>query len=358
MPLSGVAFTDTLPAGLVVSTPSGLSGSCGGGTVTATAGSRSVTLTGATLAGDATCTITINVTGTSEGVEQESTMVSSTNGGTGAPASANLFVGLPPSITASFAPTSITLGATTTLSFTVKNPNATTTLSGIALFDALPAGLVVASPTGAQGTCGGGMLTAVPGSGMFSFAGGQLAPGTSCTVSLIIDATQAGISQNTAGPVSSTQSGVAGSASATLTVTPPSNPTPTVPLPSSPTPTVVPPNEHFTVSHIKTHRDGTITLQVTIPGPGTIDVLETAWDGNLAHATVLGQPAKNRFVYAREHISSTIAGVIRIRVRPNAGGRRLVHHHTYRVVLRLWVTYMPIGGAYRTLGFYGLHLPM
>jgi hypothetical protein len=30
--------------------------------------------------------------------------------------------------------------------------------------------------------------------------------------------------------------------------------------------------------------------------------------------------------------------VIRILVRPNALGRRLVHHHSYRVVLRLWVT--------------------
>jgi hypothetical protein len=121
--------------------------------------------------------------------------------------------------------------------------------------------------------------------------------------------------------------------------------------------TVVLPSRQFTVSRIKARRDGTITLDVTVPGPGTIDVLETAWDDNLAHATVLLQPAKNRFVYARKHENAATAGTFHLRVKPNARGTRLVHHHTYRVLLRLWVTYTPKGGAYRSLGFYGLHLP-
>ena len=44
-------------------------------------------------------------------------------------------------------------------------------------------------------------------------------------------------------------------------------------------------------------------------------------------------------------------------VTPNARGKRLVLHHTYHAVLRLWVTYTPTGGNQRSVGFYGLHLP-
>src|SRR5579884_2861766 len=74
--LNGLAFTDTLPAGLVVSTPSGLNNTCGG-TATAAAGSSSVSLTGGTLAAGASCTVTVNVQGTTAGVKNNSVTVSS-----------------------------------------------------------------------------------------------------------------------------------------------------------------------------------------------------------------------------------------------------------------------------------------
>src|SRR4029079_3151866 len=64
MALTGVGFVDVLPSGLVVSTPNGLAGGCGGGIVTATAGSATVTLSGATLGANVTCVITLNVTAT------------------------------------------------------------------------------------------------------------------------------------------------------------------------------------------------------------------------------------------------------------------------------------------------------
>ncbi len=120
--------------------------------------------------------------------------------------------------------------------------------------------------------------------------------------------------------------------------------------------TVASPENTFRVSDVKIHRDGTVTLDLTLPGPGTIDVLETAWNNNLARVAVL-QPAKNRFVYARKHADATGAGTLTVRITPNARGKRLVLHHTYHVVLRLWVTYTPTGGNQRSVGFYGLHLP-
>ncbi len=119
----------------------------------------------------------------------------------------------------------------------------------------------------------------------------------------------------------------------------------------------VSPNSHFTVSDLRTHRNGIITFRVEVPGPGRIDVLETAWNDNIARAAVVLQPASRRFVFARTHRTAHQVGMLRVRVSPNARGRRLVHHHTYRVTLRLWVTYTPTGGEQRKQGFHGLHLP-
>jgi hypothetical protein len=86
--------------------------------------------------------------------------------------------------------------------------------------------------------------------------------------------------------------------------------------------TVLLPDNRFTVPQVKTCRDGTVKLAVKVPGPGTIDVLETAWNDNLARVAVLLQPAKDRFVYAREHTNAPGAGTVRLRVIPTARGRR------------------------------------
>ena len=92
--LTGVGFADTFPSGLVVSNPNGLSGSCGGGTITATAGTGSVSLTGGSLTASSSCTFSVNVTGNGAGTLNNVTgNVTSTEGGTGGTASATLVVG-------------------------------------------------------------------------------------------------------------------------------------------------------------------------------------------------------------------------------------------------------------------------
>ena len=96
--LSGVGFTDTLPVGQVVSTPSGLVGSCGGGTITAATGSNSIALLGARLAASASCSFEINVTGTASGTQNNVTSaVTSNEAGNGKTASATLIVAATPS---------------------------------------------------------------------------------------------------------------------------------------------------------------------------------------------------------------------------------------------------------------------
>ena len=108
-------------------------------------------------------------------------------------------------------------------------------------------------------------------------------------------------------------------------------------------------DNRFTISHIKVRTDGSLSLVVTVPGPGRLDMMETAWNDNLARLALL-QPAPHRFVFARAHTQATSAGKLRVVVRPNTRGRLLVHHHAYRVTLRLWVTYTPIGGAHGPMG--------
>ncbi|HEY2018924.1 MAG TPA: IPTL-CTERM sorting domain-containing protein [Bryobacteraceae bacterium] len=90
--LANVSFTDTLPVGLVVSTPNGLSTTCGSGTITAVAGSGTISLTGLTFAAAGSCTITANVTPTAIGTLTNSVQVSDANAGVGNTSTASIQV--------------------------------------------------------------------------------------------------------------------------------------------------------------------------------------------------------------------------------------------------------------------------
>jgi fimbrial isopeptide formation D2 family protein len=220
--LTGIAFTDSLPAGLVVSTPNGLTGSCGGGTITAAAGSSSVSLTGATLAASASCTFSVNVTGTTAGVKNNTTgAVSSNESGPGATSNtATITVIGPPDLSKAFGAASINLNATTTLTFTINNPNATVALTGVGFGDTLPAGLVVATPNGLTGSCGAGTITTgtVSGFSVVNLSGGTIAAGGSCTFSVNVIGQTGGHKVNTTGTVTSTNAGSGNQATATIDV--------------------------------------------------------------------------------------------------------------------------------------------
>jgi hypothetical protein len=218
--LTGVAFTDSLPAGLVVSTPNGLTGSCGGGTITAAAGSSSVSLAGATLAGTASCTFSVNVTGTTAGVKNNSVQVTATESGAGNTSNASITVVGPPDISKAFGAASINLNATTTLTFTINNPNATVALTGVGFGDTLPAGLVVATPNGLTGSCGAGTITTgtVSGFSVVNLSGGTIAAGGSCTFSVNVVGQTGGHKVNTTGTVTSTNAGSGNQATATIDV--------------------------------------------------------------------------------------------------------------------------------------------
>ncbi|MDH3328068.1 MAG: hypothetical protein OEM01_02430 [Desulfobulbaceae bacterium] len=69
-----LAFTDILPAGTTVATPSNEASTCGlGGFLTATSGSGTISYTGGTVAAGATCTLSVDVTGNAEGLHMNTT---------------------------------------------------------------------------------------------------------------------------------------------------------------------------------------------------------------------------------------------------------------------------------------------
>jgi len=113
-------------------------------------------------------------------------------------------------------------------------------------------------------------------------------------------------------------------------------------------------SNRFALSNVKPH-PGITDVGADIPGPGAVEVMETAWLDDVATAADLLQPAANRFVIARARATARQAGHIDLRVRLNRLGRLLLRHHTYRVVFRLWVSYTPTGGRQRNVGVYGLH---
>lgn len=109
----------------------------------------------------------------------------------------------PPIISKAFAvPTIIKDTQTTTLTFTITNPNLTA-MSNVAFSDTLPVQLDVTSSSGTE--CNGGTLTITNSNpDTVALSGGSLAAGASCTFSVDVTGNTVGLWTNTTGPVSGT----------------------------------------------------------------------------------------------------------------------------------------------------------
>jgi CSLREA domain-containing protein/fimbrial isopeptide formation D2 family protein len=213
--LTGVGFSDTLPAGLTVADAS--TAQCGG-TLTVTAATGVIVLAGASVTFGTPCTFAVTVTGASAGVKNNTTgAVSSSEGGTGTTASATLTVVAPPTISKNFADANIALNATTSLGFTITNPNTTAggDLTGVAFTDVLPSGLSIADSSTAQ--CGG-TLTTTAATRTISLSGASVANSSNCLFSVTVTGTAVGAQNNTTGTITSNEGGT-GTTSNTATVT-------------------------------------------------------------------------------------------------------------------------------------------
>lgn len=190
--ITGVGFTDTLPAGLSVS--SGSAGACGGNvTRSAPAG---IVLSGALIADGGSCVFSVMVTGTAAGVHTTTTgQVSSNESGAGGTATASIDVNNYASIAATFSPSAVLPGGTTQLTLTITNPAGNPdTLRFIGLTDVLPSGLTAAGAA-ATTTCGGSLTVTAPGTIALSAA--SVAVGSQCQFSVPVTAGAAGSYVNT-----------------------------------------------------------------------------------------------------------------------------------------------------------------
>ncbi len=251
--LTGVGFSDALPSGLeVASTPGLVVTSCGGSTNTSsfTTGATTLNVSNAAVTAGTNCTIRVNVIGTTAGAKNNTTgPITSTEGGTGTTSNtATLNVFTAPQITKSFGASTIPVGGTTTLTFTITNPAANPgALSTITFIDSLPPGMLVVNPPVPTNTCSGS-VTAVDGSGTISLGGASIAtPGNSCQVQATVIVASEGVKNNSV-QVSSGNGGTGNTATASVTV---ANP-PTVAKAFSPS--LITPN-------------GTSTLTITLSNP-------------------------------------------------------------------------------------------
>ncbi|MBN9082827.1 MAG: hypothetical protein BGP04_01380 [Rhizobiales bacterium 62-17] len=223
-----ISFTNVGTNGPTVTSISPTSGPTGGGTSVVITGTNFVGVTavrfGATNATGFTVVSPTQISATAPAGAAGTVDVTVTAGGsTSATSAADRYTYVtptsPPTISIAFGTGSIPVGGSTSLSFTINNPNAAASLTGITFSNNLPSGLIVATPNGASGSCGG-TLSATAGSGSISLSGGTLAASASCTISVNVKATSVGVKSNTTGVVGSTEGGNGTTSNtASLTVT-------------------------------------------------------------------------------------------------------------------------------------------
>ena len=131
----------------------------------------------------------------------------------------------PPTISKAFSAASVPLNGSATLTFTITNPNPATDLTNVSVNDNLPAGLIIANPDSVVfdpvlGACDptGTTGTITPQTNSINLIGGQIPANATCTFSVDVLAISAGTQVNTTDPITSTEGGTGGTATASLDV--------------------------------------------------------------------------------------------------------------------------------------------
>lgn len=228
--LTTVQVDDAFPAGMTLqnTTFTFTPNACGSVTRTSGAasagGDNAVRFSVASLAAGESCQVVLNVTSSTAGSFTNTTSAPTATGPvalSGVTASVNLTVtGLSaPSINKAFGPATIDSGGTSTITFTLANPNGTA-LTNASFSDTL-ANMAVSGDQSAGGTCGGAASNSVTnGQTALSFSGITIPASSSCTVTIVVTSSSVGIQPNATSGVTTTEvpGGGAPSNTANLTV--------------------------------------------------------------------------------------------------------------------------------------------
>jgi LPXTG-site transpeptidase (sortase) family protein len=196
--LTGVAFDDAMPTGMILATPPNFNeGSCGG---VLTGSGNSFSFSGGTIPANSICTLTMNVTMTVTGNLTNSIAAGALTTANGVsnpdPADATLTNLSGTSVEKGFAPNPIYTGSGnySILTITIRNTSGVD-LTGMGLTDNLPGtlpnGLQIAGPPAPTPStdCTGGTLTALAGMQQIELSGASLADGNFCTITVPVNST-------------------------------------------------------------------------------------------------------------------------------------------------------------------------
>lgn len=285
------ALIDNFPPGLFTAgaatqnTCSGAVISDGGGAPLG-AGANAIRITNIFFAPSSSCVISVPVTAPTAGVYTNTVpanTLTTTEGSSNAdPATGTLSNLAAPAIAKAFSPSTIATGGSSTITFTLSNANSNAQLAGgftNATFSDSLSGMAIAANGAAGGSCAGAASnTFNAGQTALSFTGLSIPAAGSCTVTVVVTASAAGVYPNTTSGVSATQ---------TTTPGPPSN---TANLTVQAPPTVA---KAFAPASIVTGSNSRLTLTLSNPNataltladPGLIDLFPTT-PGQLSVAAV------------------------------------------------------------------------
>ncbi len=112
---------------------------------------------------------------------------------------------------------------------------------------------------------------------------------------------------------------------------------------------VVPTTNRFVVVRLRATGSGEARLALSLPGPGSVHVVATAWNAAAG-------ASRRRLAYGTTSAGARRGGPLALVVEPTAAGRALLGTHGARPVIAFAVTYKPPGGHARVLRPKPLHL--